>query len=303
MEKIDYGDINKFLVSVGIVLIGLSIVTPYLYLKEDFGLYIELEKFQKFQEPVKDLIVSKQVQVSEIQKLIPYISLGLFLTGLLSFVIGLVRWIKRQSKLDEKFDKELHKLELEIVALSPEEKEKKAIQEVQEIEKVEQPVLATQTITTLPSQHEYVRKYMVIEKSISDIFQNYNSPYFLVLSQQRIGHKFEIDILLKSISKKYLDRIIEIKYFQNNLPNQIIRDIINKLNTQISYYSDASNRRVIPVLMIVYNKEKISAENILRFQNKIVDESINIPNLERLKVEFIDETEILKFDVGRIIKK
>lgn len=302
MEKIDYGDINKFLVSVGIVLIGLSILTPYLYLKEDFGLYIEFDKFLKFQEPVKNLILTKQCQVTEIQKLIPWISLGLFSSGITSLIIGLIRWFKRQTKLDEKFDKELQKLNLEIVALTPEEKEEKAKQEVQEIEKIEQ-IQVTQQSISQTTHADYVQSYMRIEQSVADVFIKYQSPNFDILSQQKIGNRYEIDILLKAKTKKYLDRIVEIKYFKNRLPIQIIRDIINRLNTQISYYNQASNRRSIPVLFIVYNKEMINADSILKFQNRIIDESQDLPNLERLKVEFIEENEIQKFNVRRIIKK
>jgi hypothetical protein len=302
MEKIDYGDINKFLVSVGIVLIGLSILTPYLYLKEDFGLYIEFDKFVKFQKPVKDLILSKQYQVTEIQKLIPWISLGLFASGITSLIFGLVRWFRRQTKLDEKFDKELQKLNLEIVALTPEEKEEKAKQEVQEIEKIDQ-IQGTQQKVTQSTHSDYVKSYMRIEQSVADVFINYQSPNFDILPQQKISNRYEIDILLKAKTKNYLDRIVEIKYFKNRLPIQIIRDIINRLNTQISYYNQASNRRSIPVLLIVYNKEMINADSILKFQNRIIDESQDIPNLERLKVEFIEENEIQKFDVRRIIKK
>lgn len=57
MEKIDYGDINKFLVSIGIVLIGLSVLTPFLYLKEDFGIYLSEEEISKYEQPIKSLII------------------------------------------------------------------------------------------------------------------------------------------------------------------------------------------------------------------------------------------------------
>jgi len=186
--------------------------------------------------------------------------------------------------------------------LSPLEKEEKVKQEVQDIEKVEQPLNNPQS-TNQSSHSEYVRNYMNVEKSVSEVFTNYNSSNFDVLSQQRIGNRFEIDILLKSKTEKYLDRIIEIKYFKNQLPLKIIRDIIIRLNTQISFYVEASKRGVIPVLLIVYNKESISAENLFKFQNRIIDESQGLPNMARLKIEFIEENEIQKFDVRRIIQK
>lgn len=302
MQKIDYGDINKFLVSIGLVLIALAVLTPYLYLKEDFGLYIEQSKIDQMQEPIKELITEKQSQVIKFQTFIPWISLSFFLFGLTSTIIGLVRWFKRQSKIDEKFDKELQKLDLEITSLTPEEKEEKAKQEVEEIESVEQQVTPSPVVK--PSTHsEYVKAYMQIEKGITEVFENYKSPNFDVLSQQRIGNRYEIDILLQAKTKRFLDRIVEIKYFRNRLSLKIIRDTIYRLNTQISYYNQASNRRVVPVLLIVYSKDTTTADDILKFQNRIIDESQDIPNLDRLKIEFIEENEIKKFDVRRIIKK
>ena len=301
MQKIDYGDINKFLVSIGLVLIALAVLTPYLYLKEDFGLYIEQSKIDQMQEPIKELITEKQNQVIKFQTFIPWVSLSFFLLGLTSTIIGLVRWFKKKKKIDEKFDKELQKLDLEITSLTPEEKEEKAKQEVEEIESVEQQVATSPVVKS--SHSDYVKVYMQIEKGLTEVFENFKSPNFDVLSQQRIGNRYEIDILLQAKTKRFLDRIVEIKYFKNRLSLKIIRDTIYRLNTQISYYNQASNRRVVPVLLIVYSKDTTTAEDILRFQNRITDESQDIPNLDRLKIEFIEENEIKNFDVRRIIKK
>ena len=302
MQKIDYGDINKFLVSIGLVLIALAVLTPYLYLKEDFGLYIEQSKIDEMQEPIKALISNKQKQVIKFQSFIPWISLSFLLLGLTSTLVGLVRWFKRQSKIDEKFDKELQKLDLEITSLTPEEKEEKAKQEVDEIESVDKQATAT-TVPKVSNHSAYVKAYMDIEKGLTNVFENYKSPNFDVLSQQRIGNRYEVDILLQAKTKRFLDRIVEIKYFRNRLSLKIIRDTIYRLNTQISFYNQASNRRVVPVLLIVYSKETTTAEDILKFQNRIIDESQDIPNLDKLKIEFIEEKKVDKFDVRRIIKK
>ncbi|MDO8446496.1 MAG: hypothetical protein Q7T53_10425 [Deltaproteobacteria bacterium] len=302
MQKIEYGDINKFLVSIGLVLIGLAILTPYLYLKEDFGLYIEKEAIDKFQEPIQHIITKKQEQVIGIQKIIPKVSFLLLLLGITSSFIGLKRWFKRQAKIDEKFDKEIRILDIEIESLTPEEKEEKAKKEVQEIEleEVTQPV-STQKIslqTKTPFQ-DYIR----IEQDIVRVFENYKSPNFEILSQQRIGNKFEVDILLKAKPKTYSDRIVEIKYFRNQLPQSIIQKTLYQLNTYISYYKNAARKQVIPVLLIVYNNEIIDSDDILKFYNRIKDYSQDIPNLNRLKVEFIPEKEIEKFNVRQILKR
>lgn len=302
MNKIDYGDINKFLVSIGIVLIGLAVLTPYFYLKEDFGLYLEQESFEKLQEPIKILISDKQEIVIQIQKFIPCVSIAILVLGLLSIIVGLVRWFKRQSKLDEKFDKEIKKLDLEIESLTPEEKERKALKEVTEIEQEEKKQEVLQTEKAQP-KNEAIQNYLRVENDIFKLFQNYKSLNFDILPQQKIGNRFEIDLLLKAKTKKFSDRIIEIKYFKNQLPLTILNKTIYQLNTYISYYKEAANRPVIPILLIVYNDKAISADNIIEYKKRIFKYAKDIPNLVRLKVEFIEESNIGNFDIQTILKK
>jgi subtilase family serine protease len=302
MQKIDFGDINKFLVSIGLVLIALAILTPYLYLKEDFGLYLDKEEVLKFEEPIKEIIANKQYQVSKIQKIIPWTSLALFLLGIVSSFIGLKRWFKRQSKIDEKFDKEIKKLDLEIETLSPEEKIEKAKKEVQEIELAEQ-LESTSIPSASTSKSEGYLSYMKIEQSVYQLFQNLKSPNFDIHSEQKLGNRFYIDLLLKAKNKKFSDRIIEIKYFKNQLPISSIQKSIYQLNTYISYYKENTNKQVIPILLIVYRKDNINDERILRYRNRINEFSNDLPNLERLKVEFIEEIGLNDFDVSVLLKK
>ena len=299
MQKIDYGDINKFLVSIGLVLIGLSILSPYFYLKEDFGVNITSEQIEKFEEPIKQLILNKQDQVIKLQKIIPWTSLSLLVLGLVSMIIGLIRWFKRQTKIDEKFDKEIHKLDLEIETLTPEEKVEKAKLEVQEIELAEQ--LETTTTNTI-SNRPYL-DYMRIEQSLYTLFQNLNSPNFEIYSEQKLGNKFYIDLLLKAKSKKFADRIIEIKYFKKQLPISSIQKALYQLNTYISYYKKTTSKPVIPILIIVYKKENITETKIQNARKRIYEFAVDIPNMNRLKVEFISENEIDNFDVRKLLKR
>ena len=191
-------------------------------------------------------------------------------------------------------------LDLKIESLSPEEKEEKAKKEVQEIELEEgQPI---STLTFPPSQASF-QDYIKVEQDVIRVFENYKSSYFEIYPQQRIGDKFEIDLLLKAKPKTYSDRIVEIKYFRNKMPLSIIKKTLYQLNTHISYYKNAARKQVIPVLLIVYNSENIDSENIKNIINKIKEYSQDIPNLNRLKVEFIPENEIEKFNVRNILKR
>jgi hypothetical protein len=239
VQKIEFGDINKFLVSVGLVLIGLGIVTPYLYLKEDFGLNTESEKLMKLDLVVQEIFAYKKNQISSIQKILPWSSLALFGLGILISGIGIKRWLKRQKKIDEKFDKEVQILDIEIKASTPEEKIENAKKEIKEIELAEE--LESETKVVKPKQVSGYESYMEIERNIFQLFENMDSPNFEVYQEPKIGDKFYIDILLKANSNKFSDRLIEIKYFRNHLPVSTIQKSLYQLSTYISYYKANTN--------------------------------------------------------------
>jgi hypothetical protein len=88
MEKIDFGDVNKFLVSIGLFLISLSIAFPYFYLKEDFGLTIESSVIEKYSPELQEFIKTKQNYAINIQSIIPWASIIFFLVGGISSIVA-----------------------------------------------------------------------------------------------------------------------------------------------------------------------------------------------------------------------
>lgn len=301
MQKIEFGDINKFLVSIGLVLIGLSLLTPYFYLKEDFGILIDSEQILKYDKDIQSILANKKCQVITIQKILPWSSIILFLGGCIISGIGINRWLKRQTKIDEKFDKEIKLLDIKIETSTPEEKVENAKKEVTEIELAEE--LESNSNKVEISQTNAYLNYMKIEQSLFSLFEKLNSPNFEIYQEPKIGKRFYIDILLKAKSNKFSDRIIEIKYFRNQLPFSTVQKALYQLSTYISYYKNNTNKRVIPILLLVFKEEKINNEKIERYKERINLFSTDIPELKRLKVEFIPENEIADFDVKILLKK
>ena len=295
MQKIEYGDINRFFVSIGLILIGLSVLSPYLYLKEDFGIYLSQTEFDSLQESMKELVLDKQNKVTKLQSIFFCIPLILSVSGILFLIIGLYRWFNRQEKIDEKFDRELDKLNLEIQSLTQEEREEKVMQEVQEIELVKK---------TEPNemQQKVFSKYIAVEEAITEIFKNYNSSNFEILSQQKMGNKFEIDILLRAKSKGFADRIVEIKYFNDKISESIINSTLHRLSSYVTYYKQATNKVVVPVLIVVYHLDKIGRNGRLGTEIMITSRKSDFPNLRRLRIQFLEENAIDKFNVIKVLK-
>lgn len=303
MEKIDYSDINKFLVSIGLVLIAFSIIVPYIFLKEDFSIYINKSELVKYDLEIRNIITQKQNLIYNIQSKIGCFSISLFILGLISIITGLFRWFKRQSKIDEKFDKELFKLNLEIKSLTPQEKIEKIENEVEEIQIAEQ--LESNITPDYSKENKEIlyNVYKNIETTFYNKFKKYNSLNFDVLTEQKIGLRTYIDVLMKSKSLAYKDRLIEIKYYKNQIPITSLLLNLTQLKTNVAVYKKTTKRKVVPVLLLVYNPEKINSENIKVYKSAIEHFNSNHDDLINLKYEFINEVEIESFDVKKLLKK
>ncbi|MFQ8827001.1 MAG: hypothetical protein ACLR76_05740 [Alistipes sp.] len=120
MQK-SYGDLYKFIVSVGVILIGFAVLIPNFYQKEDFGLCVPQSDTARFEPEVRQIIRTKQQLLLRAQNYVPYLSLAMFATGTLSVAAGLYKWSRRQRRADVKFDLEVERLDLQIRALSPKE--------------------------------------------------------------------------------------------------------------------------------------------------------------------------------------
>ena len=302
MEKIEYGDINKFLVSTGIVFITLSALIPYFYLKEDFGIYLSSADISKLEAPVRTLILDKQSKVIFIQQIIPWISLAFLTIGLIAVIIGLVRWSRRQQKIDEKFDKEILKLDLEIESLTPEERIEKAKNEAREIELAEQIANQVAEIQTGRPNNTHL-EYLEIERTIYKMFNDVKSKNFDILTDQKLGNRFYIDAIFKATNTKFADRIVEIKYFKKHLSMNILAQSVHQLNTYATYYKTNSYKNVVPVLLVVYNSNLISLENVEKAKSEIMEFAVSLPNLKRLKVEFIDKDKVQFFQPIKLFSK
>src|SRR5215469_5909843 len=129
MPEIDYGDFYKFLASVGIALIILAILTPWLFLREPFDLSIEAEHIKTLSPRAQDLVLKRQDMVSRIFPAIPAISCVLLVVGIVVTSIGLFHWHGRQKLRDrgEDYSVEIQRRELE--GMSPDRIENRAAED------------------------------------------------------------------------------------------------------------------------------------------------------------------------------
>jgi hypothetical protein len=305
MEKIEYGDVNRFLVSIGLVLVSLSLAVPYFYLSEDFGLYIETDKLKLYSKPVQDMVCNKEAYVATIHKSLPWASGGLFLSGVISLIIGLTRWFKRQARIDEKENLDIQKLKLEINQLTPEERREKAKAEV-EVSEIAEIIEKKKLTDATPdaAKEQAVTNYLNIEQRVVNHFKNYKTENFEILDNIKLGDRFWVDIFLEAKNPNYSDRIIEIKYASKSLSYPVVKDALDKLDNYVTFYLKFYHRKVVPVLLVVFSNETgMTDEKLRQLAQRVHSDTETYKSLKRLQVKFIEEDQIDGFDVKEILRR
>jgi len=286
MNKIEFSDVNRFLASLGLISLGLAFFLPW-FINQNYSLLtIEQKKILEL-TPTAQLIITKQQDtLLTINKLLPYISIGLIILGFGLLIYGVIKWSKRQTVLDKIQDEELKSKE--ISNLSSQEKRDLIEKEIVKIEEDEDDISVVTDKTETDRQAD-IDNYIQIENSIFlQLSQNYKTNY--IASQNvRIGDS-NFDIILKSKDRvQYKDRIVEIKFFKKQLTYEQIKDAATKLIFACNQYESNFKRRTFPALIIIYTEPEYD-ETIKQFKKKI--ELYGNELVKPIKVNFFERTQI-----------
>ena len=99
MEKLEYDSLHKFLVSLGIVLIALPFVSLLYILNTDVALISQIEYDQLSQYSQYGLQQREQI-MNIILKVLPFLLVIMFITGVILVIVGIRNWEKVQKDLD-----------------------------------------------------------------------------------------------------------------------------------------------------------------------------------------------------------
>jgi hypothetical protein len=287
MNKIEFSDVNRFLASLGLISLGLAFFLPWFINKNNTLLIIEQKKVLEL-TPTAQLIIAKQQNILwAVNIILPYVSLGLILLGIVLLICGIRNWKKRQAVLDKIQDEELKSKE--ILNLSSQEKRDLIESEIVKTEQDEdEPAIVTSN--TEAQRQEEIDNYIQIENSIFlQLLTNYKTNY--IASQNVRIADSNFDIILKSKDQtQYKDRIVEIKFFKKQLTFEQIKDAATKLIFACKQYETSFKRRTYPVLIIIYREQEYD-ETIKQFKKKI--ELYGNELVKPFKVNFFDRAQIV----------
>ena len=101
MSQFEYTDLNKFFVSIGVFLIGLTFFLPWLFFRENFDLLIKSEDLKTYTDIARDILSQRQGIVSYFPTAILIISSITFLFGIIFCYKGIRGWIKAERLKQE----------------------------------------------------------------------------------------------------------------------------------------------------------------------------------------------------------
>lgn len=279
--KIEYGDLYKFLVSVGVALVSLAILTPWLFFREQFDLLLTQEELDKLTPLGKVIIEYRQNLVFVFIQVIPYLSAFLAIFGLGLMIAGIrLWWIRSQKSLDEQQQISTEILRQQLRKATQEEVAAKSIEEATE-ELAQQPSLIQEQqgevskSETSPYDeiNKVAHKALAIEATLVEQLNKCFEKDFDVLSEQRFSD-FIIDAVLLPKDPFRKSYTIEIKYTTRRLSYNWLRENALRISNKNRLYQLDVNQIPIPVLIVVAPAIVLSEIDEEEYRRRIGNESI-----------------------------
>lgn len=249
MEKIEYSDINKFFVSIGITLIIIAFLLPWLYLREPFDLILTQDQISKLTKDAQIIIAIRQGFILRTISYVQFATIWLFILGFISITVGLWRWFVKQKDLDKRELIITAKHEYEYKQLTEEEVAKKAEDEFE--------TLKQDNSQTTIVRDEFIPNYLQLERSFFNKLVQFFQNDFKIYSNRRID-KYEYDIILENRQEKHLDYIFEIKYYPKQYSKTNLQEAVLRLGKSAKSYIEVTKRQAKPILVIVVHRGDFS---------------------------------------------
>lgn len=258
LDKVQYGDYNRFLASIGLVLIALGLLLPYFYLKENFDLLIKNEDLNALTDVARGIITTRQNYTQQLITIIPIASSLSILSGIILLIIGLRNWKRRQNIEDDKTLQERDKIIAEMAKIRAETdkiiKEGKKIPLQEVIENKNKEIQKTEPDISERERKGIVSKYLLVEALVAEKFKREYSDQYNVLVNYKVNNR-EFDIILSAINEDTKKRfnfkkdvIVEVKYTRK-INKQIVNQAIQQTGELIKAYPNAFTNPIVLFVM------------------------------------------------------
>jgi hypothetical protein len=285
MPKLEFGDFYKFLVSIGIILIAVSLILPWLLVQESYEPILSDEEFNKLHLQTQELILKRDSLAFWIMDHIVWIVTIFICLGVFFIFLGARFWFDRQQIRDELENFE-HKEKVEKLA------NVSLIDKMDEITEDMSENISSENVFEKDSLVNF-RHYLSTEKTIISQFERTISLSYSIYPDKQIrGHRLDAVLVAKSL--QHVDIIVEIKRMNKLLLN-VIENSVSHLTEYVRLYNNEIQRNAAGLLIVVVsNNSELTDLELKKFTDSFFYNSQGIKN--KIFLQFIRESNIPYFD-------
>lgn len=261
MDKLEYADIYRFLVSLGVILIALGLLVPWLFLRESFDLGMTRAEIAQLTPAAQTVIAYRQSMILWIITHLYLLFLVPAVPGLALVIRGLQLWsAKKQIIEDQGGELRNVKTRLEI------EKIRRELEPLTETQRYEKGV-AKELME--PEQKQDVLEYFRVESLFLDKLKECFPPDSLLL-QQRV-QQVSLDAVIVFREETLPDVIVDIRTAATEMSDSVLEAMFIHFSQEVTLYKKAIGRPaiVIPVFILSdAGKEAVFTEHSGRVLEK-----------------------------------
>ncbi len=278
--KIEYGDLYKFISSVGIMIIISPFVIAWFFLKEPFSWMLARMELSSLSENAQNFtIIREELLLFIISNIRIYFILSI-LVGIFMILVGIFLWVKRQRELDRNQTLINNKLEQELKDMSPKEIAENQVNSIEEsYEKEVSNKIDNADNLKIKSEPNFfyksnISEYVLIEDRVYNLFYElYNSKY-AILKNKKIA-KFEYDLILQNREPSKSDIIVEIKYMKSSFSRSRLIELKEKMEAYKSIYFNTLGKDVTAIIIIVVAEGQISRSTMYHYMSMVNSQEDN----------------------------
>lgn len=308
--KVDYGDFNKFIVSLGMACIALAVLGPWLFLRELGSWLVERSNEAELSKRACELLSARYDIARFVLLVFPWFSAIMGAVGLSLVVWGLVRWRTKQGVIDQESVLKNTKLEREVERMTETQIEHKAQEEIRDLiaenaipdrpAQVE-PELTVSAEDGLGQRHEpvSVHSYRQTEQAVADILRSLFSKTHLIRTNVHVGTA-EFDVLIEAPRSTGPDFLVETKFSPRGFKHLAVSAAALQLMANCVIYTKSTGRHAKPVLLLVVPDDLMSTGLGSRQSQRVLEQAralgldlaVHFLPLERLQE--LDSLELMR---------
>lgn len=245
MNKIEFVDLNRFIVSLGLALIAAGPALLWLFYREPLDLVHSVTELNSLTETARAIILERQARIQVLLRIIPWVSGSSVVAGIGLVAVGISRWIPFQRDYERMHSLQRQEQELKVRSMSPEEIVKKAADDVA--------VTAPSAVFSEGSSaglNQAVGEYLEKEQIFLDALADALADNYEVLPHQRVGLN-KYDAILKARDSRGPDYVIEFKDFSRGYRGQRLKEALSHIAESAGFAQFLGRPRQIPMVVAV----------------------------------------------------